>query len=242
MAQTRQVLLEAVLESPRSSSPTPTRASKSPFPVRRKSPPPRRRMSLSTVSSYYALAVGGARAAVGPILDSLDDDNDILSSRDVRSYMISDQLGLIYERIEAKWSQVCDEVKAASDNRYNKFLSDCQYILDSLPDDFRREELREDIEAAWRRLTAELKNQFREACMYFNDWRTRFVERDLRASCASLRRGDRLRLLAAVLRFELLDSLPQLEKRTQARATEFWKEVVDERQADLEALFASDSE
>lgn len=243
MAETREVLLEAVLATTRSPSPTPTRASlKSPFPVRPKSPPRRRPMSRSSASSYYALAVGGARAAVDPILDSLEDESDILRPRDVRSYIINDQLGLIYERIEAKWSEVCNEVKTDSDNKYNKFLADCQFVLDAQKDDAGREELREDIEAAWRRLTAELKDKFRDACISFNEWRTRFVERDLRTSCSLLRRGDRLRLLAAALRYELVDSLPELEKRTQVRATQFWKQMVDERHADLEALFASDSD
>lgn len=249
LAQARELLMRAVLEAPRSMPATPvTAVFGSSYPERGESsspPPPapvRPRTTRPDFSSFHALSIGSIRAAVDPILDSLEDEENVLRPRDARPYVVSDELYVVYEHIEARWSDVCDEVKADTNARYDKFLADCQCLLDAQPDESQQEQLRLGMKAGWRRLTAELREKFSEACQAFNEWRTRYVERDLRAACSALRSGDRFRLLAAVLRYELMDSLPNLEKRTQARAVSFWKELTEEREGDVDDLFATDSE
>ncbi|KAK8767456.1 hypothetical protein V5799_005764 [Amblyomma americanum] len=283
IAQARELLQRAVLETPRAVESTPvTTIFNSSYPDKKEnsSPPPppapiRPRTTRPDSSTFHvrelhcpvvllsrmhdgpegfgtlvnpdlklarALSIGSIRAAVDPILDSLEDETDFLRPRDFRPYYVSDELCLLYEHIEARWSNVCDEVKADMNARYDKFLSDCQRLLDAQPDDSAHDQLREGMKVGWRRLTAEMRRKFSQACQAFNDWRTRYVERELRAACSALRGGDRFQLLAATLRLELMDSLPTLEKRTQARAVSFWKELTEERAGDVDELFATDSE
>ncbi|KAK8765318.1 hypothetical protein V5799_032073 [Amblyomma americanum] len=122
-------------------------------------------------------------------------------------------------------------------DRYNQFLEDCRTCLKTEQGGCERDQLRHEMAEARRELIADMKENFRTACEAFEDWRERYLQRELQASCTQLHQGDRFRVLSAVLRLEILDSLPELATRTRERAAALWKELLELWGPDVDALF-----
>ncbi|KAL1472969.1 hypothetical protein MTO96_039033 [Rhipicephalus appendiculatus] len=156
---------------------------------------------------------------------------------ETRRYIVSDELGAIYEHIESRWADVCAKLLADLNGRYDQFIADCRCCLKGEPGECERDQLRHEMADARRDLIAEMKEVFRSTCEQFDDWRMRYLERELQLSCSALQGGDRFRVLAAVLRYEILEGLPEIEKRTRERAAALWKELVEQQWIDVDVLF-----
>lgn len=73
--------------------------------------------------------------------------------------------------------------------------------------------------------------------MSFDNWRKQYLERELHASQDGQRHGDRFRVLAAVLRYEIIESLPELEQQTRNQAAQLWKELgLDQKELPLKGI------
>ncbi|XP_050033587.2 uncharacterized protein [Dermacentor andersoni] len=182
---------------------------------------------------------GDLRSAVDPILDSLEDlEDESLDPRgDARHYIIGDELFAVYEHIEARWGEICEQIGQDMNCRYTQFVADCRNCLEAEAGEPERRQLRRDMAEARRHLISQMQDDFRGACDCFNDWRARYLQHELRRSCTALFDGDRFSVLASLLRYEILDCLPDLEKRSEERAAEFWKELVEHRWRDVDGFF-----
>ncbi|KAL3179552.1 hypothetical protein MRX96_037936 [Rhipicephalus microplus] len=158
------------------------------------------------------------------ILDLFEDG---LNPRtDARRYTVSDELCAIYERIESRWAEVCKTIRADL-NRSNPaslHVTSCAKICPM----------------SRRELIAEMKEVFRSSCEEFDKWRVWYLgARTPAVFQRKCKDGDRLSVMAAVLRYEILEGLPELEKCTRERAAALWKELVEEQWIDVDALFDS---
>ncbi|KAL3217426.1 hypothetical protein MRX96_050997 [Rhipicephalus microplus] len=171
------------------------------------------------------------------ILDSFEDG--LNPSTDARRYTVSDELCAIYERIESRWAEVCKTIRADLNRRYNQFVEGCRECLKQQSGEPSRDELRQDMSNVRRELIAEMKDVFRSSCEEFDKWRVWYLERELQQTFSEMQDGDRLSVMAAVLRYEILEGLPELEKHTRERAAALWKELVEEQWIDVDALFDS---
>ncbi|KAL3179547.1 hypothetical protein MRX96_037931 [Rhipicephalus microplus] len=180
------------------------------------------------------------RLAVEPILDSLEEleDESLDPHRDVRLYIITDRLDRLYQQIEARWAETTDQVCKDMNCRYSQFVADCRESLQKA--EVKKPVLklfRRDLAEARILLIALLHNDFHLACEAFKDWRASYIQRELELSHKSLAEGDRFSLLASVLRYEALKSLPNLDKRTDQRAVELWKALVVNDWRDVDGTF-----
>ncbi|KAH6930057.1 hypothetical protein HPB50_008655 [Hyalomma asiaticum] len=197
-----------------------------------------------SVHEALAQVPTGASATADATLYSTDDQTTMESMYgnvnppvEAKRYIISDELGAIYEHIESRWAEVCAKLRADLNGRYDKFIADCRSCLQNEPGECERDQLRHEMADARRELIAQLKEVFRSACDEFDYWRMRYLERELQLSCSTLQTGDRFRVMAAVLRYEILEGLPELEKRTRERAAALWKELVEQQWIDVDVLF-----
>ncbi|KAH6930668.1 hypothetical protein HPB50_016586 [Hyalomma asiaticum] len=183
---------------------------------------------------------GGLRWAVDPVLDSISELEE--ESRDPRSrvryYVIGDELFKLYERIEARLRETCDQVWEDMNCRYTQFVTDCRdYLQEVEVDEFERNQWRGEMAEARRRLISLLEAEFSKAIDTFNDWRASFIQHELQLSYMSLAEGDPYSLLASLLRCEILECLPKLEKYTEERASELWKTVLEQHWRDDDGIF-----
>ncbi|KAL1485686.1 hypothetical protein MTO96_031788, partial [Rhipicephalus appendiculatus] len=184
--------------------------------------------------------VGDLRSAVEPILDSLEElEDESLDPRgDARPYIIGDELCALYEQIEARWGETMDQVCEDMNCRYTQYVSDCRDSLQKAEvEESVREQLRRDMAEARSLLIALLRDDFRMACEAFKDWRALYLQQELQLSYMSLAEGDRFSLLASVLRYEVLQCLPDLDKRTDDRAAELWKALIEHHWRDADGIF-----
>ncbi|KAH7951030.1 hypothetical protein HPB52_004413 [Rhipicephalus sanguineus] len=184
--------------------------------------------------------VGDLRSAVDPILDSLEElEDESLDPRgDARHYIIGDELCALYDQMEARWEETIDHICEDMNCRYTQYVADCRESLQKADvDESVRKQLRRDMAEARSLLIAMLRDDFRNACEAFTDWRTLYLQRELHLSYMSLTEGDRFSLLASVLRYEVLECLPDLEKRTEERAAELWKALVEYHWRDVDGIF-----
>ncbi|KAL1444187.1 hypothetical protein MTO96_045632, partial [Rhipicephalus appendiculatus] len=220
LSQVREVLFEVLRETPRAVATTTSTAGifATMFPVQ---PASSRIQSPTKVpqesSPSKVQATADAPAEVEDTLDTtgdqtiLDSVPDSLNPRmDARRYMVSDELCAIYERIESRWAEVCENVRADLNNRYDQFVEDCRKCLERQPGEGARDELRQEMSNARRELIAEMKEVFRSSCDEFDQWRVWYLERELQQSFCAMQDGDRLSVMAAVLRYEILEGLPEL--------------------------------
>lgn len=182
---------------------------------------------------------GDLRSAVDPILDTLEElEDESLDPRgDVRHYIIGDELFAVYERIEARWGETCEQICQDLNCRYTQFVDDCRNCLKAEAAESERKKLRRDMTEARCHLISQMEDDFRDACDGFNDWRARYLQHELRRSYVALHDGDHFSVLASLLRYEILECLPDLERRTEERAVELWKELVDHRWRDVDGFF-----
>lgn len=247
LAHVREVLFEVLRETPRAVATTTSTAGifATMFPVQPAAPriPSPTKVPQESSSSQIQ-APPDAPAVVEDTLDTtgdqtiLDSVQDSLNPRmDARRYMVSDELCAIYERIESRWAEVCENVRADLNSRYDQFVADCRNCLEGQPDESARDELRQEMSNARRELIAEMKEVFRSSCDEFDQWRVWYLERELQQSFCAMQDGDRLSVMAAVLRYEILEGLPELEKRTRERAAALWKELVEQQWIDIDGIF-----
>ncbi|CAN7937373.1 unnamed protein product [Ixodes hexagonus] len=153
-----------------------------------------------------------------------DDDHPRL---DARRQLISDELDTIFERIETRWLDMCARLRRDLGRRYGQFVDDCMSCLETETDASESQLLRREMSEARRDLVAQLEEEFRERCNAFDVWRRTYLNQELEASRASPQ--EPYHVLATVLRYEILDSVPQLEEQTRARAAFLWKELLEQR-------------
>ncbi|XP_037515803.2 uncharacterized protein LOC119393011 [Rhipicephalus sanguineus] len=140
--------------------------------------------------------------------------------------------------MEARWEETIDHICEDMNCRYTQYVADCRESLQKADvDESVRKQLRRDMAEARSLLIAMLRDDFRNACEAFTDWRTLYLQRELHLSYMSLTEGDRFSLLASVLRYEVLECLPDLEKRTEERAAELWKALVEYHWRDVDGIF-----
>lgn len=156
---------------------------------------------------------------------------------DARRYLVGDELGTIYEHVESRWAEICSQLRADVNRRYRELLADCRRCLESEGREAERVQLLQEMAEARRELMTEIKEEFRTKCAEFTAWRTDYLESALVNSCQAMHDNDRPSVLAAVLRYEILDSLPDFEQRTRASAAALWKELVEQSGADVDAFF-----
>lgn len=247
MAYVHDTLFELLRDSPRAVAATTSTSSifETMFSMRpAASPPPSPTNALPAPSSLQVQGTTDSTAAAEVSLEStqeqttLDSAPESLNPRvDARRYLVSDELCVIYEHIESRWAEVCAKLRADLNGRYNQFLADCRSCLESESGGCERDQLRHEMADARRDLIAEMKEVFRSTCDEFDEWRMHYLERELELSCSALQDGDRFRVMSAVLRFEILEGLPELEKRTRERAAALWKELTEEQWKDVDVLF-----
>ncbi|XP_075748116.1 uncharacterized protein LOC142814057 [Rhipicephalus microplus] len=243
LARVREVLFEVLRETPRAVATTTSTAGifATMFPEQ---PSPTKMPQDSPPSQVQATPDAPAKGQ--DTLDTAEDQTildlfeDSLNPRtDARRYTVSDELCAIYERIESRWAEVCKTIRADLNRRYNQFVEGCRECLKQQPGEPSRDELRQDMSNVRRELIAEMKEVFRSSCEEFDKWRVWYLERELQQSFSEMQDGDRLSVTAAVLRYEILEGLPELEKCTRERAAALWKELVEEQWIDVDALFDS---
>ncbi|KAK8775916.1 hypothetical protein V5799_030740 [Amblyomma americanum] len=190
------------------------------------------------LNALQAHAGGDSHAIVNSILHPIAEEEEGIDARsEARRMIISEEMTTIFEHIESRWTKVCDQLRVDLNGRYNQFLEDCRTCLKTEQGGCERDQLRHEMAEARRELIADMKENFRTACEAFEDWRERYLQRELQASCTQLHQGDRFRVLSAVLRLEILDSLPELATRTRERAAALWKELLELWGPDVDALF-----
>lgn len=245
LAHVRETLFEVLRETPRAVATTSSTAGifATMFPVQRavsQTPSP------SKVSQEFSPINSQTTTDAPAVTDDTIQDQTILESVlqesldprvDTRRYLVSEGLCAIYEHIEERWAEVCGKLRAELNGRYDKFLADCRSCLEDDSSECEREQLRKEMSDARRELMAEMKELFRSSCDEFDEWRVRYLESELQQSCSALQDGDRLHVMDAVLRYEILEGLPELEKRTRERAAALWKELVEQRWVDVDAIF-----
>lgn len=155
---------------------------------------------------------------------------------DAPKFLVSDELYAIYDHIESRWVEVCSKLRASLNSRYDQFLADCRRCLHSEQRESEREQLRQDMVEARRELLLGMKEEFRAMCEEYDQWRVGYLEGELDSSCLALRQKGQSNVLAAVLRFEILKGLPELEQRTRARAVALWKELMEQMEPDEDAF------
>ncbi|XP_077483776.1 uncharacterized protein LOC144093901 [Amblyomma americanum] len=239
LARVRDTLFEALRDTPRAMAAT-SRAAifESVFPAMPTSTTPSPPTAQPLSSLLRAHAGGDSHAIVNSILDPIAEEEEGIGARsEARRMIISEEMTTIFEHIESRWTKVCDQLRVDLNGRYNQFLEDCRTCLKTEQGGCERDQLRHEMAEARRELIADMKENFRTACEAFEDWRERYLQRELQASCTQLHQGDRFRVLSAVLRLEILDSLPELATRTRERAAALWKELLELWGPDVDALF-----
>ncbi|XP_065285707.2 uncharacterized protein [Dermacentor albipictus] len=247
LAQVRETLFEVLRDSPRAVAATTSTSGifETMFSTRPAvSPPPSPTSALLAPSSLQVQGTTDSATASEVIPESMQEQTTLESAPesvnprvDTRRYVVSEELCAIYEHIESRWADVCDKLRADLNGRYDQFLADCRSCLECETGECERDQLRHEMADARRDLIAEMKDVFRSSCDEFDEWRMRYLERELQLSCSALQEGDRFRVMAAVLRYEILEGLPELEKRTRERAAALWKELVEEQWTDVDVLF-----
>ncbi|CAN7976136.1 unnamed protein product [Ixodes persulcatus] len=147
---------------------------------------------------------------------------------DARRQLISDELDSIFERIETRWLDICARLRKDLGRKYGQFVNDCKSCLETESSDSTRQLLRREMAEARRDLLAEMEEEFRERCGAFDVWRRKYLNQELEASRVAAQ--EPYHVLATVLRYEILDSMPQLEELTRARAAQLWKEMMEQRE------------
>ncbi|XP_077483775.1 uncharacterized protein LOC144093900 isoform X2 [Amblyomma americanum] len=239
LARVRDTLFEALRDTPRAMAATSQAAIfEGVFPAMPTSPTPSPPTAQPLSSLLRAHAGGDSHVIVNSILDPVAEEEEGIDARsEARRMIISEEMTTIFEHIESRWTKVCDQLRVDLNGRYNQFLEDCRTCLKTEQGGCERDQLRHEMAEARRELIADMKENFRTACEAFEDWRERYLQRELQASCTQLHQGDRFRVLSAVLRLEILDSLPELATRTRERAAALWKELLELWGPDVDALF-----
>lgn len=239
LARVRDTLFEALQDTPRAMAATSNAGMfEGVFPTMPTSPPPSpREQQQRPASPLQAQASGEWGAVANPILDPIAEEEGMDPPCEARRIIISEEMTTIFDHIESRWTNVCEQLRMDLNGRYNQFLEDCRSCLKSEQGGCERDQLRHEMADARRELIAEMKENFRTACEAFDEWRERYLQGELQTSCTALHQGDRYRVLSAVLRLEILDSLPDQVARTRALAAALWKELVEQWGADVEELF-----
>lgn len=172
------------------------------------------------------------------ILESMEahDEKNRDPRLDGRKFLVSDELYAIYDHIESRWAEVCSKLRASLNSRYDQFLADCRRCLQTEPRESERVQLRQDMAEARRELLLDMKGEFHAMCDDYDQWRVEYLQNELDSSCLALREEGQSSVLAAVLRFEVLKSLPELEQRTRDRAVALWKELMEQMEPDEDAF------
>ncbi|XP_077564809.1 uncharacterized protein LOC144180313 [Haemaphysalis longicornis] len=173
-------------------------------------------------------------AAQEPIIGK--DEGNPEPQHDSRRYLVGDELSTIYEHVESRWAEICAQLRANVNNRCSTFLADCRRALESEGREAERAQLLQEMSEARREIMTEIKEEFRTKCAEFTSWRRDYLETELENTCEALSENARPCVLAAVLRYEILDSLPDFEQRTRASAAALWKELIEQNVASVDAI------
>ncbi|XP_064469451.1 uncharacterized protein LOC135384162 [Ornithodoros turicata] len=149
--------------------------------------------------------------------------------------IINDHLSYIAQDVEAQWDETCVQLRNDFGRRYRHFVEDCrQCLAESRTTD--HEQLRQEILEARRELLSELKASFRLTCLRFETWWKDYIQREVHESQRFLRKGKGYRVLAGVLKYEIMDSIADIEAATRRKAADLWKELVAQRNVSFEAM------
>lgn len=239
MALVQDTLFEVLCGTPALAATSTTGIFDTVFPAQPTSPHSSPSLTPNSISPARTQAGRNSQPVTPPTLEPIEEqeEENPEPQHDSRRHLVGDELGTIYEHVESRWAEICSQLRTDVNSRCSAFLAHCRRSLESEGRVAERAQLLQELSEARRELVTEIKEHFRAKCAEFTAWRTNYLETELESTCEALRDSDRPSVLAAVLRYEILDSLPDFEQRTRASASALWKELIERNVADVDAFF-----